>query len=189
MNQTSSSRTRPTIRNPSPSTETLPRTRLQIKNRTPAASAPYATKRVHSDHATVGQFIAGHLLRATKTCCAGPTRGLTGIFTLPPFDFFSAMYFLIARRLLFLLRFRQFFRASCFMLILLERRDKPASKEGTTICCDWSGKMASADRMKDDVSNVVIIDKAGIIRSFTSGEVMPEQIDDAKKLLKALAGE
>jgi len=36
------------------------------------------------------------------------------------------MYFFIARRLLFLLRFCQFFRASCFMLILLERRDKPA---------------------------------------------------------------
>ena len=63
-----------------------------------------------------------------------------------------------------------------------------SSKEGTTIYCDWSGKMASAYRMKDDVSNVVIIDKAGIIRSFTSGEVMAEQIDDAKKLLKALVG-
>jgi hypothetical protein len=36
------------------------------------------------------------------------------------------MYFLIARRLLFLLRFCQFFRASCFMLILLEHRNKPA---------------------------------------------------------------
>jgi hypothetical protein len=43
-----------------------------------------------------------------------------------PFDFFSAMYFFIARRLLFLLRFCQSFRASCFMLILLERRDEPA---------------------------------------------------------------
>jgi len=64
-----------------------------------------------------------------------------------------------------------------------------SSKEGTTIYCDWSGKMASAYRMKDDVSNVVIIDKAGIIRSFTSGEVTAEQINDAKKLLKVLAGE
>jgi predicted transcriptional regulator len=49
--------------------------------------------------------------------------------------------------------------------------------------------MASAYRMKDDVSNVVIIDKAGIIRSFTSGEVTAEQIDDAKKLLKVLVAE
>jgi hypothetical protein len=36
------------------------------------------------------------------------------------------MYFLIARRLFFLLRLCQFFRASCFILILLVRRDKPA---------------------------------------------------------------
>lgn len=70
-----------------------------------------------------------------------------------------------------------------------KRLREHSRKEGTTIYCDWRGKMASAYRMKEDVSNVVIIDKAGIIRSFTSGEVMPEQIDDAKKLLKALAGE
>ena len=43
-----------------------------------------------------------------------------------PFDFFSAMYFLIARRLLFFLRLCESFRASCFMLFLLARRDKPA---------------------------------------------------------------
>jgi len=36
------------------------------------------------------------------------------------------MYVLIARRLFCLLRLCQFFRASCFMLILLVRRDKPA---------------------------------------------------------------
>ena len=36
------------------------------------------------------------------------------------------MYFFIARRLLFLLRFCQFFRASYFLLILLVRRDEPA---------------------------------------------------------------
>jgi hypothetical protein len=42
-----------------------------------------------------------------------------------PFDFFSAMYFLMARRLFCLLRLCEFFRASCFMLILLVRRYKP----------------------------------------------------------------
>jgi hypothetical protein len=42
-----------------------------------------------------------------------------------PFDFFSATYFFKARRLFCLLRLREFFRASCFMLILLVRRDKP----------------------------------------------------------------
>ena len=66
MNQTSSSRRRPAIRNARPSTETLPRTRLQIKNSTPAARAPYATKSVHSNHVMVGQFIAGRFPRATK---------------------------------------------------------------------------------------------------------------------------
>jgi len=65
MNQTSSSRKRPAIRSASPSTETLPRTRLRIKNSTPAARTPYATKLVQSNH-IVGQFNAGHLPRATK---------------------------------------------------------------------------------------------------------------------------
>src|SRR5262245_50236702 len=36
-------------------------------------------------------------------------------------DFFAAMYFLIARRLFCLLRLCQFFRASCFTLVLLVR--------------------------------------------------------------------
>jgi len=62
-------------------------------------------------------------------------------------------------------------------------------REGMTIYCDWSGEMASAYRMMDDVSNVVIIDKTGIIRSFASGDVTAEQIDDAKKLLKVLVAE
>jgi hypothetical protein len=35
------------------------------------------------------------------------------------FDFFSALYFFKARRLFCLLRLCEFFRASCFMLILL----------------------------------------------------------------------
>jgi hypothetical protein len=44
-------------------------------------------------------------------------------YATTPFDFFSATYFLIARRLFCLLRLCEFFRASCFMLILLVRRD------------------------------------------------------------------
>jgi hypothetical protein len=42
------------------------------------------------------------------------------------FDVFSATYFFMARRAFCLLRRRKFFRASCFMLILLVRRAKPA---------------------------------------------------------------
>src|SRR5207237_4463512 len=69
-----------------------------------------------------------------------------------PFDFFSAMYVLIARRLFCLLRLCQFFRASCFMLILLVRRDKPAGYlrmgvphgEGLTTHADLSHAWLSA---------------------------------------------
>ena len=43
--------------------------------------------------------------------------------------------------------------------------------------------------MKADVSNIVIIDKSGTIRFFTSGEVKDEEIDDVKELLKVLAEE
>ena len=53
------------------------------------------------------------------------------------FDFFFAVYFFMARRFFCLLRLCKFFRASCFMLILLVRRDKPA------VVCGWefrSGK-------------------------------------------------
>ena len=49
-NQSTSSRTRPTINRASPSTETLPRTRLQIKNSTPAPRTPYTIKLDHSNH-------------------------------------------------------------------------------------------------------------------------------------------
>jgi predicted transcriptional regulator len=38
-----------------------------------------------------------------------------------------------------------------------------------TIYYDWNGKMSSDYKMKADVSNVVIIDKGGKIRFFTSG--------------------
>jgi predicted transcriptional regulator len=49
--------------------------------------------------------------------------------------------------------------------------------------------MSSDYKMKADVSNVVIIDKSGRIRFFTSGEVTDQEINDVKELFKALAGE
>ena len=57
------------------------------------------------------------------------------------------------------------------------------------IYCDWKGKMSSDYQMKPDVSNVVIIDKGGRIRCFTSGEVTAEQIMEVKDLLIVLAKE
>ena len=64
-----------------------------------------------------------------------------------------------------------------------------SKKEGVTIYCDWEGKMSSDYEMKADVSNVVIIDKSGRIRFFTSGDVTDQGINDVKKLLIALAKE
>jgi predicted transcriptional regulator len=58
-----------------------------------------------------------------------------------------------------------------------------------TIYCDWEGKMFSDYKMKDGVSNVVITDKRGRIRFFTSGEVTDKEINDVKQLLKGLTRE
>ncbi len=76
-----------------------------------------------------------------------------------------------------------------FLGIWKRRLREHSKKEGMTIYCDWNGKMSSAYKMKADVSNVVVIDKAGRIRFFTSGEVTVEQINDVKELLKMLARE
>src|SRR5262245_60764055 len=51
--------------------------------------------------------------------------------TTNPFDFFSAMCFLIARRLFCLLRLCQFFRASCFILFSVRLERLEAEKELT----------------------------------------------------------
>jgi predicted transcriptional regulator len=64
-----------------------------------------------------------------------------------------------------------------------------SKKEGVVIYGDWNGKMSSDYKMKAGVSNVVIIDKSGIIRFFSSGEVKPKEINGVKELLTALARE
>jgi predicted transcriptional regulator len=43
--------------------------------------------------------------------------------------------------------------------------------------------------MNADMSNIVIVDKGGRIRFFTSGEVKAEEINGDKELLQLLAGE
>ena len=76
-----------------------------------------------------------------------------------------------------------------FRGIWKRRLREHSKKEGMAIYCDWSGKMSSDYKMKADVSNVVIIDKDGRIRFFSSGEVKDEEISGVKKLLIALASE
>jgi predicted transcriptional regulator len=76
-----------------------------------------------------------------------------------------------------------------FLGIWKRRLREHSKKEGIAIYCDWKGKMSSDYKMKADVSNIVIIDKSGRIRFFTSGEVKAEEIDGVKELLKMLAAE
>jgi predicted transcriptional regulator len=62
-------------------------------------------------------------------------------------------------------------------------------KEGVAIYGDWNGKVSSDYKMKAEESNILIIDKSGRVKFFTSGEVKAEDIHDVKELLKTLAGE
>lgn len=64
-----------------------------------------------------------------------------------------------------------------------------SKKESITIYGDWSGKMFSDYKMKDKESNVVIIDKKGIIRYIASGKVEDKEINKIKELLIKLGSE
>jgi len=76
-----------------------------------------------------------------------------------------------------------------FLGIWKRRLREHSKKEGVVIYGDWNGKMSSDYKMKADVSNIVIVDKSGRIRFFTSDEVKAEEINDVKQLLIVLAGE
>jgi len=76
-----------------------------------------------------------------------------------------------------------------FLGMWKRRLRENSKKDGVAIYCDWKGKMSSDYKMKADVNNIVIIDKGGRIRFFTSGEVKAEEINGVKELLKVLAGE
>jgi predicted transcriptional regulator len=76
-----------------------------------------------------------------------------------------------------------------FLRIWKRKLREHSKKEGIRIYCDWNGKMASDYQMKDDVSNVVIIGKSGIIRFFSSHDIKDEELKTVKELLIVLAGE
>lgn len=59
-------------------------------------------------------------------------------------------------------------------------------KEGIVIYGDWDGKMFSHYNMKDKESNVLIIDKNGIIRFFAAGKVEDKEIPTVKELIRNL---
>ncbi|MCK9614640.1 MAG: peroxiredoxin family protein [Candidatus Omnitrophica bacterium] len=64
-----------------------------------------------------------------------------------------------------------------------------SEKEGITIYGDWSGKMASAYKAKNNSSNFIIIDKHGVIRYYACGIVNDKEINKIKDLLKKLIKE
>ncbi|MDD4183553.1 MAG: redoxin domain-containing protein [Candidatus Omnitrophica bacterium] len=64
-----------------------------------------------------------------------------------------------------------------------------SEKEGITIYGDWSGKMASAYKVKDNDSNFIIFDKHGTIRYYCTGSVNDEEIGKIKELLKKISTE
>lgn len=64
-----------------------------------------------------------------------------------------------------------------------------SKKEGITIYGDWDGKMFSDYKMVKDESNVVVIDRQGIVRYFNSGRVETKEIGKIKDLLETLISE
>jgi len=64
-----------------------------------------------------------------------------------------------------------------------------SKREGITIYGDWDGTMSSAYKMRENESNVVVLDTAGIIRYIKSGKVDTAGIDEIKELLKELIPE
>lgn len=64
-----------------------------------------------------------------------------------------------------------------------------ALKEGIAIYGDWDGKMSSDYRTAKGVSNIIIIDKQGIIRYYASGQIEDKNIRIIEKLLEGLLKE
>ncbi len=60
-----------------------------------------------------------------------------------------------------------------------------SQKEGITIYGDWDGKMSADYRIKEE-SNLIIIDKKGVIRYYVSGKVDDKDIGMIEELLKRM---
>lgn len=64
-----------------------------------------------------------------------------------------------------------------------------SQKVGMTVYGDWDGKMGSVYEMKPDDTNLVIIDKKGMIRFFQSGVIKPEKAGSIISLLLQIVDE
>jgi len=61
-----------------------------------------------------------------------------------------------------------------------------SKKEGLTVYGDWDGKMSVDYHAKKGRSNVIIIDKKGVVRYYAAGRVNDEDIGMVKELLESL---
>ncbi|MCX5812174.1 MAG: redoxin domain-containing protein [Proteobacteria bacterium] len=66
---------------------------------------------------------------------------------------------------------------------------KNSKKENLIVYGDWDGKMSTDYGMEDNKSNIVIIDRTGIIRFFKSGKLNNNEINQCKDLIQKLAGD
>jgi hypothetical protein len=73
-----------------------------------------------------------------------------------------------------------------FTAIWKSKLNEYSSKEGMTIYGDFNGKMLSDFDMKDNDSNVLILDKIGFIRYFAFGKIEGKEFSRIKKLLEDL---
>lgn len=64
-----------------------------------------------------------------------------------------------------------------------------SARVGITIFGDWDGRMFRSYNIVDNESNVVMIDKAGIIRYFYAGKIDEERFQQIKSLLAELVGQ
>ena len=63
---------------------------------------------------------------------------------------------------------------------------KNSARVGITIYGDWDGKMLHDYGMKDNESNVLMLDKTGVIRYFFAGKIDEERFLEIKNLLAEL---
>ena len=64
-----------------------------------------------------------------------------------------------------------------------------SQRVGVTVYADWDGKMCSAFAMNGNDTNLVIVDKNGVIRFHRTGAISPEQADAIRILLEQIVNE
>jgi predicted transcriptional regulator len=76
-----------------------------------------------------------------------------------------------------------------FARIWRSKLKENSKKEGLTIYGDWDGKMFTDYKMKNHESNVLAIDKNGMIRYSKAGKIDSKGINEIVDLLRKLASE